>query len=384
MIVVPEQALKNDPVLRHMKDMLSFSPKAREMLDQFAEDADEIDEVCLRVEITGRSRNGFQYDLQFIERKDSKEGDHEINVDGMLVFIDPRSAKYIDGTTLDYQETLMGGGFSFDNPNPLWMDDISKAVAEIIESEVNPAVASHGGHVELMGVEDGKAVIVFGGGCQGCGMADVTLKQGVETMIKDNVPSISEVIDATDHMRWRESFLLIKPSLGRRLHRPDRELEERLTALSRKPLLLSALFPWHLRGSSCTGISISIRSLNPSMAINSSGIRVHRVAFRKESSYVKSPSFAFSNQIAGYARYYAILNPIYASTVKGLTTYWFGRDSPKVAILLYSEIVAYYTVNYVEPLETSFGEPFQNSLTEIGVISGRNCISEVNTPSPSP
>ena len=96
MIVVPEQALNNDPVLRVLKDMLSFSPKAREMLDQFAEGAEDIDEVCLRVEITGRSRNGFQYDLQFIERKDSKEGDHEIDVDGMRVFIDPRSAKYID------------------------------------------------------------------------------------------------------------------------------------------------------------------------------------------------------------------------------------------------------------------------------------------------
>ena len=167
MIVVPEQALKNDLMLRSTNIMLSFSSKAKEMLDQFAEAAEEIDEVCLRVEITGRGRIGFEYDLQFIERKDSRDGDIEIDVDGMCVFVDPKSAKYIDGTTLDYQETLMGGGFSFENPNPLWMDDISKAVAEIIESEVNPAVASHGGHVELMGVEDGKAVIVFGGGCQG-------------------------------------------------------------------------------------------------------------------------------------------------------------------------------------------------------------------------
>ena len=65
MIVVPEQALNNDPVLRVLKDMLSFSPKAREMLDQFAEGAEDIDEVCLRVEITGRSRNGFQYCLLY-------------------------------------------------------------------------------------------------------------------------------------------------------------------------------------------------------------------------------------------------------------------------------------------------------------------------------
>jgi len=205
-IVIPEQALKNDGMVRSLSAMLIFSPKAKEMLDHFAEATEEISEVCLRVEITGRGKDGFQYDLQFIEKNDGRDGDLEVEVDGMVVFVDPRSAKYLDGTTLDYQETLMGGGFSFDNPNPLWMDEISKAVADIIESEVNPAVASHGGHVELMGVEDGKAVIVFGGGCQGCGMADVTLKQGVETMIKDHVPSIAEVIDATDHAAGTNPF----------------------------------------------------------------------------------------------------------------------------------------------------------------------------------
>ena len=99
--------------------MLSFSPKAKEMLDHFAEATEEISEVCLRVEITGRSKEGFQYDLQFIEKKDAKEGDIEMDVDGMIVFVDPRSAKYLEGTTLDYQETLMGGGVSFANPNPL-------------------------------------------------------------------------------------------------------------------------------------------------------------------------------------------------------------------------------------------------------------------------
>ena len=129
--MVPEQALKNDGMLRVSREMLSFSPKAKEMLDHFAEATEEISQVCLRVEITGRSKDGFQYDLQFIEKKDSKEGDIEVVVEGMVVFVDPKSAKYLEGTTLDYQETLMGGGFSFENPNPLWMDEISKAVAEL-------------------------------------------------------------------------------------------------------------------------------------------------------------------------------------------------------------------------------------------------------------
>ena len=98
------------------------------------------------------------------------------------------------------------GGFSFDNPNPLWIDDLSKAVAEVIAEQVNPVVASHGGHVDLLGVDDGKAIIAFGGGCQGCGMVDVTLKQGVEVMITDGVPEVTEVIDATDHEAGANPF----------------------------------------------------------------------------------------------------------------------------------------------------------------------------------
>ena len=182
-----------------MREMLTITDKAQEMLDQFAESADEGVELILRVEIVGRGPKGFQYDLQFVGREDGKEDDIELDVDGLPVLVAARSAQYLEGTTLDYKETLMGGGFSFENPNPLWVDELSKAVAEIIASEVNPVVASHGGHVDLIGVDDGKAIIAFGGGCQGCGMVDVTLKQGVEVMIKDNVPGISEVIDATDH-----------------------------------------------------------------------------------------------------------------------------------------------------------------------------------------
>ena len=189
-----------------LRKMLIITEKAQEMLGEFADSADEGVELILRVEIVGRGPKGFQYDLQFVGREDAKEDDIELDIDGMSVLVAARSAQYLEGTTLDYKETLMGGGFSFDNPNPLWVDELSKAVAEIIASEVNPVVASHGGHVDLVGVDDGKAIIAFGGGCQGCGMVDVTLKQGVEVMIKDNVPGISEVIDATDHAAGTNPF----------------------------------------------------------------------------------------------------------------------------------------------------------------------------------
>jgi len=181
------------------KTMLTISDKAHEMLLHYSAQAEGGEEMALRVEIVGRGAKGFQYDLQFVGVEESKDDDFELEIRGFQVRIASRSVKYLEGATLDFKETLMGGGFSFDNPNPMWLDELSKKVADVIDKNVNPAVASHGGHVDLVGVDNGKAIIAFGGGCQGCGMADVTLKQGVEVMITDNVPEIIEVIDATDH-----------------------------------------------------------------------------------------------------------------------------------------------------------------------------------------
>ena len=186
--------------------MLTISDRAHEMLLHYSAQAEEGVAMALRIEIVGRGPKGFQYDLQFVSNEESKEDDVTQEIRGFQVRIASRSAKYLDGATLDFKETLMGGGFSFDNPNPLWLDDLSKKVAEVIDKNVNPAVASHGGHVDLVGVDDGKAIIAVGGGCQGCGMADVTLKQGVEVMIMENVPEIIEVIDATDHAAGANPF----------------------------------------------------------------------------------------------------------------------------------------------------------------------------------
>jgi Fe-S cluster biogenesis protein NfuA len=84
-------------------------------------------------------------------------------------------------------------------PKPGLETPNGKAVAEILETQINPAVAAHGGHIALVDVEDDTVYIRLEGGCQGCGMADVTLKQGVEVEIKRAVPSIAHVLDVTDH-----------------------------------------------------------------------------------------------------------------------------------------------------------------------------------------
>lgn len=178
--------------------MLDITEKAQEMLNQYLSQGEDAD-LAVRIEIVGRGAKGFNYDLQLVPLEEAKEGDVQTEANGLKLLVAERSVQYINGTTLDYKETLMGGGFAFDNPNPLWIDELSQNVADVIAEHVNPAVASHGGHVDLLGVDEGKAYIAFGGGCQGCGMVDVTLKDGVEKTLLTQIPQLTEVRDITDH-----------------------------------------------------------------------------------------------------------------------------------------------------------------------------------------
>ena len=77
--------------------------------------------------------------------------------------------------------------------------ELMTKVQELIDSTINPAVAGHGGFVQLVDVKDNRVYIQMGGGCQGCGAADVTLKAGIERLINEELPEIEEVLDSTDH-----------------------------------------------------------------------------------------------------------------------------------------------------------------------------------------
>jgi Fe/S biogenesis protein NfuA len=78
-------------------------------------------------------------------------------------------------------------------------EDLKTRVQELIDSMINPAVAGHGGFVDLIDVKDNKVYLQMGGGCQGCGAADITLKSGIERLIKEEIPEVEEVLDTTDH-----------------------------------------------------------------------------------------------------------------------------------------------------------------------------------------
>jgi Fe/S biogenesis protein NfuA len=168
--------------------------------------------LALRVGIKGRGPGGFRYDLRFEAEEDKGAEDIVVDAGGFQVFIDPESAPNLKGATIDFVDGIHESGFKIDNPNPLWTDPKARAVQEIIDTQINPGVAMHGGHVALLDVKDDIAYIALGGGCQGCGMADVTLKQGIEVMIREAVPEIRRIIDTTDHAAGTNPYY--QPSKG--------------------------------------------------------------------------------------------------------------------------------------------------------------------------
>lgn len=175
-------------------------------------EAEEQKDLALRVAIQGRGPGGFRYELQFVGQDEKEAGDTVIDAGGLRVVVDAESAENLKGASIDYVDGIYESGFKIDNPNSLWTDPKAQAIQEVIDSRINPGVGMHGGHVTLLEVKDHTAYIALGGGCQGCGMADVTLKQGIEAMIKETVPEIREVIDTTDHAAGKNPYF--QPSKG--------------------------------------------------------------------------------------------------------------------------------------------------------------------------
>lgn len=170
-------------------------------------------DVALRFGVAGRGPGGFQYKLGFVSGGEQAADDVVVDAgDGLKVFIDPKSADIVRGTTIDFVDGPEGQGFRIDNPNPLWTDPLSQAIQKVFDDEINPQVASHGGWVSLLEVKDDVAYIQLGGGCQGCGMVDVTLKQGIEVVLKERVPQIREIVDTTDHAGGSNPYY--RPSKG--------------------------------------------------------------------------------------------------------------------------------------------------------------------------
>ena len=178
--------------------VLSVTPDARSKIDG-VRTFNDFPEAYLRIRVAGKEGPRFRYEIALEDPRDRGPDDLALDLDGLIVIMDPTSAAELAGATLDLDPAVTGGGLRIDNPNEGWQDPVARAVQEVLDRQINPGVGSHGGMVTLVEVKDGTAYMRFGGGCQGCAAVDVTLKQGVETAIRTSVPSISAIVDVTDH-----------------------------------------------------------------------------------------------------------------------------------------------------------------------------------------
>lgn len=180
--------------------LLRVTPVAIQQIEHILEQ-EQLEEQAVRVGIASKSPTGFQYQLEFCDRAEKRDSDVELEQSGVLFYIDGASVDDLRGTSLDYVDTGFSAGFKFDNPNKprLLEDPIAERVHRVIEEQINPGVASHNGHVQLLDVKEGTVYVRLGGGCQGCGHADTTVKDGIQAAICEAVPEIHTVLDVTDH-----------------------------------------------------------------------------------------------------------------------------------------------------------------------------------------
>jgi len=185
--------------------MIEITKSAEKIITDLLQDESKSG-MSLRMQIVGRGPGGFQYAVRFVPEDDQVAGDEAVQFDDFKVLIDSETAPNIKDSTLDYQEDEFQRGFLIDNPNPVWKDSTAQAVQELLDTKINPGLASHGGFVALLDYKDDTAFIGFGGGCQGCGLVDVTLKEGVEATIREALPQVKKVVDTTDHTTGKNPF----------------------------------------------------------------------------------------------------------------------------------------------------------------------------------
>jgi len=186
------------------KSPVEFTELAKDTVLRFMDMQGE-DGLAVRVKVASPSPLDPRYEISIIEADDKCAEDVVFDGNGFEVVMEPESAKLLDGASIDWVETLNESGFKVENPNlaPIGSKPLegpmTDRVRQAIDQFVNPGVAQHGGHVTLVDVRDNIVYIQMGGGCQGCGMASVTLSQGIERILRDQVPEIEGIEDVTNH-----------------------------------------------------------------------------------------------------------------------------------------------------------------------------------------
>ncbi len=194
--------------------VFTVTPEAIERILELRQQEDDPPGLALRVEITGTSGVEYAYDLTFDPMAEADEADAQYLQGELPVIVPAGSIEQLNGATLDIPA---GGGPGLvlrnpNRPNPLsgkhleLTGEVADKVQQLLEQQINPSLASHGGFAELKGVEGDKVYVTMGGGCQGCAVSAMTLRDGIARAITEAIPEVTEVIDTTDHSAGENPF----------------------------------------------------------------------------------------------------------------------------------------------------------------------------------
>lgn len=190
--------------------VLTVTDPAREKILELRSQEDEPDTLGLRIEVTGVQGVEYTYDLTFdpVAEADETAGDVIDAHGGLPVIVPADSIDALRGATLDLPTTTGQQGLVLRNPNrpdPLsgahieLSGSVEEKVQQLLEGQINPSLAMHGGYAALDRVEGDKVYVTMGGGCQGCAVSAMTLREGITRSIKEAIPEVTDVVDTTDH-----------------------------------------------------------------------------------------------------------------------------------------------------------------------------------------
>ncbi|HUW03973.1 MAG TPA: NifU family protein [Acidimicrobiales bacterium] len=196
--------------------VVTVTDAARDKILELRAQEDDADTLALRIEVTGVNGVEYAYDLSFAGVDEATEDDSVDTSSELTVIVPAASVKELAGATLDLPASSGQGGLVLRNPNrpnPLSASKIEltgtleEKLEQLLDRQINPALAAHGGFAELKRVvDDTKVEVLMGGGCQGCAVSAMTLRDGIARAIEEAIPEITDVIDVTDHDAGENPF----------------------------------------------------------------------------------------------------------------------------------------------------------------------------------
>ncbi|MBS7660467.1 Fe-S biogenesis protein NfuA [Pseudomonas lalucatii] len=168
--------------------------------------------IGIRIFITQPGTQYAETCIAYCKPGEQKAEDTALALASFTAWIDAVSEPFLEDAVVDYATDRMGGQLTIKAPNakvPMVNEDspLNERINYYLQTEINPGLASHGGQVSLIDVvDDGIAVLQFGGGCQGCGQADLTLKEGIEKTLLERIPELKGVRDVTDHSNRENAY----------------------------------------------------------------------------------------------------------------------------------------------------------------------------------